>query len=310
MGESLFLITFTVGDLRAIMIISRSEFITVRGLRYQIRHWGAPDAPLLVMLHGWMDMSASFQFVVDELQREWHVIAPDWRGFGLTDSSGADTYWFADYLGDLDAILTHFSPVQPVNLLGHSMGANVAMLYAGVRPHRIARLVNLEGFGMPASQPQQAPHRYASWLDQLAASPVMRGYASQDEVIQRLQKNNPRLTNERAAFLSSHWAAQQSDGQWQILADSVHKLPSPLLYHVDDVTACWQRITAPVLWVEAADTDVWRWLGQKDTARVEIDRRIGFIANVETVMIADAGHMLHHDQPAVLARHLSDFLQR
>ena len=292
------------------MITSRSEFITVRGLRYHIRHWGTPDAPLLVMLHGWMDMSASFQFLVDELSPNWHVIAPDWRGFGLTDSSGADTYWFADYLGDLDAILAHISPAQPVNLLGHSMGANVAMLYAGVRPQRIAKLINLEGFGMPASQPQQAPHRYASWLDQLATRPEMRGYVSQQKVIERLQKNNPRLTNERAAFLSVHWAAQKADGQWHILADGTHKVPSPLLYHVDDVTACWQRITAPVLWIEASDTDVWRWLGPKESARVEIDRRIGFIGNVETVMIDDAGHMLHHDQPAILAQHLTRFMQR
>lgn len=292
------------------MIASRSEFITVRGLRHHIRHWGAPGAPLLVMLHGWMDVSASFQFVIDELQHDWHVIAPDWRGFGQTDASGADSYWFADYLGDLDAILAHYSPVTPVNLLGHSMGANVAMLYAGVRPHRIDKLINLEGFGMPASQPQQAPHRYASWLDQLAARPAWRGYASQNDVMQRLKKNNPRLTHERAAFLSSHWAAQQSDGQWHILADGAHKLSSPLLYHIDDVTACWQCISAPVLWVEAADTDVWRWLGPKETARVEIDRRIGFVASVETVMIDDAGHMLHHDQPALLARRIEAFLGR
>ena len=305
---SLLLATFTNGDGRPIMMLSRSEFITVRGMRHHVRHWGAATAPLLVMLHGWMDVSASFQFVVDELQKEWHVIAPDWRGFGLTDPTPADTYWFADYLGDLDAILTHFSPIQPVNLLGHSMGANVAMLYAGVRPHRIAKLINLEGFGMPASQPQQAPHRYASWLDQLASRPTLRGYASQDEVIARLQKNNPRLPRERATFLSSHWAAQQSDGQWQLLADGAHKLTSPLLYHVDDVTACWQRITAPVLWVEAADTDVWRWLGPKETARIEIDRRIAFIANVDTVMIEEAGHMVHHDQPAILAQHIERFL--
>ena len=83
------------------MKASRSEFLAVRGLRYHVRHWGDADAPKLFMLHGWMDVSASFQFVVDCLQGEWHVIAPDWRGFGLTDCSGADTYWFADYIGDL-----------------------------------------------------------------------------------------------------------------------------------------------------------------------------------------------------------------
>ena len=290
------------------MVASHSEFITLRGLRHHVRHWGHANAPKLFMLHGWMDMSASFQFVVDALQQDWHVIAPDWRGFGLSAASGADTYWFADYLADLDALLAHYCAVDPVNLLGHSMGANVAMLYAGVRPQRIARLINLEGFGMPASQPQQAPQRYAAWLDQLITRPVMRGYASQQEVMQRLQKNNPRLKTEQAEFLSAHWAGLQPDGSWQILADGVHKSSSPLLYQIDEVTACWQRITAPVLWVEAADTDVWRWLGPKEQARIEIDRRIKFIANVQTVMIEDAGHMLHHDQPAMLAHCIEKFL--
>ncbi len=287
---------------------SRSEFIMVRGLRYHIRHWGEVEAPILCMVHGWMDVSASFQFVVDCLQRNWHVIAPDWRGFGLSANAAADCYWFADYVGDLDAILRHIAPQQAVNLLGHSMGGNVAMLYAGVRPDRVARLINLEGFGMPAAHFDQAPQRYARWLDELVVPQTLRGYTSQAAVAARLQKTNPRLIDARADFLSGHWAAQQPDGSWQILGDSAHKLSSPLLYHVDEVTACWQQIAAPVLWVEAADTDVWRWLGPKETARLEIDRRISFIGNVQTVMIAQAGHMLHHDQPEQLARLIEDFL--
>ncbi|MDB5839999.1 MAG: alpha/beta hydrolase, partial [Herminiimonas sp.] len=113
---------------------SRSEFITVRGLRYHIRHWGREGAPLVFMVHGWMDVSASFQFVVDHLKQDWHVIAPDWRGFGLSDASKADTYWFPDYMADLEAILDHYAPDQAVDLVGHSMGGNVITTYAGVRP--------------------------------------------------------------------------------------------------------------------------------------------------------------------------------
>ncbi|HZW12429.1 MAG TPA: alpha/beta hydrolase [Noviherbaspirillum sp.] len=287
---------------------SRSEFILVRGLQYHVRHWGNADAPKLFMMHGWMDVSASFQFVVDCLQRDWHVISPDWRGFGLTNNPGVDCYWFADYLGDLDAILSHYSPAEPVNLLGHSMGGNVVCLYAGVRPHRIHKLVNLEGFGLPATRPDQAPARYAKWLDELRTPPVIRPYASKSAVAARLQKTNPRLTDERAAFLSEHWAAQDANGGWQILGDPAHKLSSPILYRIEEVLACWQAITAPVLWVEADDTEAWRWMGPKETARIEIDRRIQFIPKVKKTTIKDAGHMLHHDQPEALARLIEEFL--
>lgn len=294
----------TVKDMKP----SRSEFIAVRGLEYHVRHWGDENAPKLFMMHGWMDVSASFQFVVDCLQRDWHVIAPDWRGFGLTRNPGVDCYWFADYIGDLDAILQHYSPDEPVNLLGHSMGGNVVCLYAGARPARVRKLINLEGFGLPATRPEQTPGRYAKWLDELRDPPILRAYKKQADVAVRLQKNNRRLTDERAAFLSEHWSAQNAQGEWEILGDPAHKLSSPILYRVEEVLACWKAITAPVLWVEADDTEAWRWMGPKETARIEIDRRIKFIPNVTTTMINDAGHMLHHDQPEALATLIERFL--
>ena len=287
---------------------SRSEFLDLRGLRYHVRHWGSDDAPKIFMLHGWMDVSASFQFVVDALAKEWHVIAPDWRGFGLTECNGTDTYWFADYIGDLDSILDHCALGEQVDLLGHSMGGNIACIYAGIRPARIRRLINLEGFGLLATRPEQAPARYAKWLDELRTKPRMRPYGSRQEVAARLQKTNPRLTDERADFLAGEWAHPNAEGEWEILGDPIHKLTSPILYRLEEVLSCWQAISAPVLWVEADDTDAWRWMGTKDSAREEIDRRIKSIPRVTTETIVNAGHMLHHDQPEALAVLIEHFL--
>ena len=287
---------------------TRSEFLNVRCLRYHVRHWGNEGAPKLFMVHGWMDMSASFQFVVDSLKQDWHVIAPDWRGFGLTENTHSDTYWFPDYLADLDLLLDHYSPGEPVNLLGHSMGGNVVSSYAGVRPHRVKKLINLEGFGLKSAVPEDAPGRLAGWLDDLRTPPTLRTYPNAQAVAARLQKTNPRLSDERAAFLSQHWAAPNQAGEWIILGDPNHKKHSPLLYHADEVMACWSKITAPVLWVEAEDTNMWLWMGPKEEARVEIDRRLGHLANVTPKMMPDAGHMLHHDQPDLLAQMIEEFL--
>lgn len=290
------------------MMPSRTEFLPIRGLRTHVRHWGREGAPKLFMVHGWMDVGASFQFVVDCLQGEWHVIAPDWRGFGLTERIPGDTYWFPDYLADLEVLLDHYSPGDAVNLLGHSMGGNIASLYAGVRPERVRALINLEGFGLPASRPEQAPGRFAKWLDELKEPATMRGYADLNEVAARLRKTNPRLPPERAAFLAKHWSAQNAAGEWEILGDPLHKRTGPLLYQAEEILACWRQITAPVLWVEAADTDMWKWMGPKEQARIEIDRRLGHLRNVTSHMMPDAGHMLHHDQPALLARMIETFL--
>jgi pimeloyl-ACP methyl ester carboxylesterase len=290
------------------MIPSQSTFVVVRGLRTHVRLWGRAGAPKLFMLHGWMDVAASFQFVADSLAGDWQIIAPDWRGFGLSERSHADTYWFPDYLADLDQLLDHFAPGEAVNLLGHSMGGNIASMYAGVRPARVRRLINLEGFGLPASHPAQAPKRLAEWLDALHQPSQLRSYPDLQAVAARLQKTNPRLSDERATFLAPHWAGQNAEGQWDILADPAHKKPNPVLYQIDEVLACWRAVTAPVLWVEAEDTNMWQWMGPKPAARIEIDRRLAQLANLRRHMMADAGHMLHHDQPELLARVIEAFL--
>ena len=286
---------------------SRSEFLTIRGMQYHIRHWGDDDAPMLFMLHGWMDVSASFQFLIDALKRDWHVIAPDWRGFGLSEYA-AKSYWFPDYLADLDAILRHYSPEQPVNLLGHSLGANVAGIYAGVRSARVKKLIMLEGFGMPTTQPDEAPTRYAKWLTEVQANPHMRSYATSQQVAQRLQKNNPRLSDERAAFLAQHWAAKNDAGRWDIQADPWHKLPNPNLYRVEEIMACWQAVTAQVLWIEAKNSELLWPIEPDGEARAEIDRRVTHFRHVTKLMVENAGHMLQHDQPEMVAHALDQFL--
>ncbi|MDO9073429.1 MAG: alpha/beta hydrolase [Rubrivivax sp.] len=294
-------------------------FVPLRHLRYHVHTWGdaslaSPDRPPLVLLHGWMDVGASFQFLVDALAEaegfERHVVAPDWRGFGLTEAPGADTYWFPDYLGDLDALLDALLPAErfpAVDLLGHSMGGNVVMSYAGLRPNRIRRLVNLEGFGLPATKPHHAPKRLVQWLDDLKTPQRLRDYASLDEVIQRLLKNNPLLTPDKAAWLAPHWARPTADGRWHILGDPAHKRVNPVLYRVDEVLQTWKLITAPLLWAEGDLTDTAKWWGHR-YSKDEFHARLATVPQVHKVMLSPCGHMLHHDQPQALAQHLRAFL--
>jgi pimeloyl-ACP methyl ester carboxylesterase len=267
-----------------------------------------------VMVHGWMDVGASFQFVVDALAAaegfdRW-VIAPDWRGYGGTDAPGADSYWFPDYLGDLDALLDALVPFErfgAIDLVGHSMGGNVVMSYAGVRPERIRRLVNLEGFGMPATEPRHAPKRLALWLDELKTPQRLRDYASAEEVATRLMQNNPLLTADKAAWLAPHWACEAADGRWHIRGDPAHKRVNPILYRVEEHLEAWKRITAPVLWAEGDLTDVSKWWGDR-YSKAEFHQRLAVVPQVEKATLAPCGHMLHHDQPAALAAHLARFL--
>ena len=294
--------------------ISRSEFVPIRNLRYHVRVWGEAGAGKvpLVMVHGWMDVGASWQFVVDALAHDHYVIAPDWRGYGLTDSPPADNYWFPDYLADLDFLLDHYSPEAPVHLVGHSMGGNIAMLYAGSRPARIRRLVNLEGFGMAATRASQAPGRYAVWMDELKAfhrgELALKDYDSADGVAQRLMKTNHRLGREKAHWLAQHWARQEADGKWRILGNAAHKITNASLYRLDEVLEIYKSISAPTLSVEASDNSLEKWWKGKFTL-ADYHERLKSIPSVAQARVSDAGHMLHHDQPEQVAGHLEGFLQ-
>lgn len=296
---------------------SRSEFVPIRNLNYHVRVWGEPDparAPL-VLVHGWMDVAASWQFMVDALADERWIIAPDWRGFGLTRAEGPapDSYWFPDYLADLDALLDHYAPDQPVDLVGHSMGGNVVMVYAGARPQRIRRLVNLEGFGMPATKPAQAPGRYAQWMDEVKAlhrgQLALKAYDSPDAVARRLMKTNPRLAQDKADWLARQWASPNAQGKWKILGDAAHKVVSAYLYRVDETLEMYRRISAPVLSVTASDDSLTQWWKGRFTL-AEHHERLRAVPRLDNAVVNDAGHMLHHDQPQVLAHTIEHFLAR
>lgn len=320
--------------------VSTSRFVAIRNLQYHLLQWRvedrscsvpSPPRPPLVLLHGWMDVGASWQFMVDafgsEFLRGRPVIALDWRGFGLTGPLGipaldavgsgtpSDSFWFADYLADLDFLLdfvaAEFGSSQ-VDLIGHSMGGNIAMLYAGVRPARIRRLINLEGFGLKAGKPDEAPGRYAAWMEALKklyqGNMVLQSYTSVSAVARRLMKTNPRLTLDKADWLAHRWARQDATtGQWHVQGHAAHKISSALVYRLEEIQAIYRCITAPVLSVHASDDSLALWWKGSYTL-ADYFERLALVRHAQTATLPETGHMLHHDQPQALAQLVAAFL--
>lgn len=299
----------------------QSRMLPVRNMHYHQRSWEPerlnPDLPVLVLAHGWMDVAASYQFVVDAFSDAFvqgrRIVAHDWRGFGLSrPAQPCDSYYFTDYLADLDMLLEQISPQQPIDLVGHSMGGNISCMYAGARPGRIRRFVNLEGFGMPETAASQAPKRLTQWMNELreqrAGGMGLAPYDSVEAVADRLQKTNRRLPRDKALWLAHHWAAPDAQGRWHILGDAAHKITNPYLYRVDEALACLAAITAPTLSVEASDDSLGQWHKDRYTLD-QYHQRIRHIPQCEIARVQDAGHMLHHDQPEAVARLIEDFLR-
>ncbi|MET0988205.1 MAG: alpha/beta hydrolase [Steroidobacteraceae bacterium] len=279
--------------------------IVLRGLRFHLYEWQGLGPPL-ILLHGWGDSGETYQFLVDELRSERRCLALDMRGFGRSDWP-QEGYWFPNYLADLDALLEHIAPNEPVDLVGHSMGGNVAMLYAGIRPERVRRLINLEGFGLPRTDPKQAPRRYREWLDEVRAGP--QAYAEHGSFArfeELLRKRNPLTSPERIAFIASAWARETSSGRVVPRADPRHKWVNAVLYRREEAESCWRNITAPVLLIGGDQSEV----AQRSGAPQEFAEFVAMLRDVQVETVAGAGHMLHHEQPEKVAQHIEQFLAR
>ncbi len=290
--------------------------LNIRGQQYHVLTWGHHQTgqPPLVLLHGWMDLAASFQFLVDALEPSRFIIAPDWRGFGDTQGPDVDHYVFADYLGDLDFLLDHFETslgCKTFNVLGHSMGGNVAMMYAGIQEARIHKLINLEGFGMPATSASMAKGRFRRWLDELKAfdqqNLTLKPYASLADVAKRLMKNNPRLKEDFAQWLASQWACPNENGEWRLKARAAHKVVSAHLYRLDEMQEIFKCITAPTLCIHSSDLQLDRWWKGAYTFD-QYQERLLAVAQLRQTQVKESGHMVHHDQPQALAQEIEAFL--
>lgn len=280
---------------------SRSEFISVRGLRYHVRRWGKPDAPAIFLCHGWLDVSGTWEPMAQALLPQFQVLAPDWRGFGHTQWP-QDGYWFHDYVADLEAILDHYSPTQPVLLAGHSMGAQIASLYAGLRPARIKKLACMDGLFLPDMEAKLAPKRFTKWLDALKDLPREKAYASFEELAGRVRKQHPQLSDERALFIARCWGREDGHGRISLCADPKHRLNGPGLFRVAESMEIWRQITAPTLFIHAGKSAFVKAVPAEETARRHAcfrDHRI------ET--LPDAGHMLNFDAPEETARLIAGF---
>ncbi len=256
----------------------------------------------MFLLHGWQDTGATFQFVVDAFQSDWPLVALDWRGFGHSEWPLLG-YWYPDYIADLDALLDQLSPSAPARLVGHSMGGNIAGLYAGLRPDRVRCLVSLEGFGLPRSSPQDAAAQLRKWLDQVKSVPVPKHYDSIERLTLVIRGRYPRFTDAQARFVAEAWSRPDA-GQVRLLGDPRHRWMNPVRFKREDAEACWRHITAPMLMVLGEESEHLARLGAdgEDAAFRNV------IPHIQLARVADAGHLLHIEQADQVARLIENFL--
>jgi pimeloyl-ACP methyl ester carboxylesterase len=275
------------------------------GITLHCLEWNAAASDHTVLLvHGFLDHAWAWEDVGARLAHRWHVLAPDMRGHGDSDRVGAGGYYhFMDYVADLAALVDACARPR-LSLVGHSMGGGIVGYYAGTLPERVASAAFLEGLG-PPDQPME-PARVAAWIKgwaKVAAGPVQRRYPTIQAAAERLIANDPRLPSPLALHLAERGTRENPDGTRSFKHDPLHLTTGPYGFSAETAERFWRRITCPVLLVEG-DASSFRLSPE------ERDRRHGCFPDHRHVVLPDAAHMMHRDQPGALAAALVEHLDR
>jgi pimeloyl-ACP methyl ester carboxylesterase len=269
-----------------------NRFISQR-LRLNYVDWGNPDAPPLILQHGGRDHCRSWDWVAEELRRDWHVICPDLRGHGDSEWSPEGHYAMDAFVYDF-AQLVHTLGQEQVTIIAHSLGGNITTRFAGLYPERVAKFVNIEGLGPPVAMRREAEEKGAGerlrqWIEdkRKASGRTVRKYATLRDAYQRMKEENTFLTDEQARHLTIHGASRNEDGTWTWKFDNYLNVWSTSDLPTDQIVAMWEAITCPVLLL---------WGKNSFASSPAGDGRLDHFPSARLIEYEDAGHWLHHDQ--------------
>ncbi|HEY5102644.1 MAG TPA: alpha/beta hydrolase [Steroidobacteraceae bacterium] len=269
-----------------------AQFYLSQRLRLHYADWGSAQAPPLILVHGGRDQCRSWDAVARALRAEWNVMALDLRGHGDSAWSSDGNYAMSGYVFDL-AEFIHARALGRVNIIGHSLGGNIALRFAGLYPQLLTRLVVMEGLG-PAPQlraerdAKDFGERMRSWIElkRTFAARQERRYARIADAAVHMRVANPRLSPEQAYGLTVHALRENSDGSYRWKYDEYVRLePLPDLTGSQQ-RQLWQRITCPTLLMYGRQS----WASNPAT-----DGRAGFFASATVAVFEDGGHWMHHD---------------
>jgi pimeloyl-ACP methyl ester carboxylesterase len=265
----------------------------------------APKPGVVLLLHGYMDAAGTWDLVAPALAAEGHrVFALDARGFGDGPRAPEGSYYhFFDYVFDLADVALELSPREPVRVVGHSMGGNIATLFAGAFPERVARLASVEGLGPPTHVFEDGPVRMRRWIEQVRASRARgseRPTFTREEAMARLAANHPNVPPDVLAHRLPHLAADAGEGRLKWRFDPLHRTTSPMPFLAPLFMAYASRVTCPTLFVSGGATGY---------HPPDEEERLRAFPSLTRATLDDAGHMVHWTKPHELASCLIPFLE-
>tara|TARA_B100000900_G_scaffold86339_1_gene69974 strand:+ start:845 stop:1648 length:804 start_codon:yes stop_codon:yes gene_type:complete len=260
----------------------------------------------MILIHGGRDHCRNWDWVADQFRDDYHIIAPDLRGHGDSQWMVGGAYSQIDYVYDIAQLLLQ-KQMSPVTIIGHSLGGSISLLYTALHPENVKKLVAIEGMGPPPSMiaerfNQPTEKRLHNWFSDLRKSSgrIVKRYPTLEDALQRMQTENPHLSEEQARHLTIHGSNQNEDGTFSWKFDNYVRNFSPIGVPFDQTAELYANITCPTLLVRGLES----WASDP----VADGRTKAFKCPVEVVAFANAGHWVHHDQLDSFVERVRDFL--
>ena len=280
-----------------------SHFFYSHRLKLQFWDFGEEGKPSLILVHGGLDHARSWDWVARELRRDFHVYALDLRGHGNSAQAPGAIYSVIEHVLDLSALADIINDF-PLYIVGHSLGAVVTLLYSGVYPDRVKKVVAIEGMSPPpaARVPRPASERLRRWIEaeRNIERREPRSYPDLASAVARMKEANPFLSDEVAEHLTLHGTNWNADGSLVWKFDNYARLFAPYGLGHDDIREILGQITCPVLLF---------WGMESWALAPEQDGRSDAIKNRRVVKVPNAGHWLHHDQLGIFLAETTKFLK-
>jgi pimeloyl-ACP methyl ester carboxylesterase len=280
------------------------HFFESQRLRLSCWSWGDEAGRPLILLHGKRDHARSWDGLAEALtgglSRGRRVLAPDLRGHGDSQWAVGSHYVFADYIADLITLIDEVG--GRASVLGHSGGGLIATLAAGLYPERFERVAAIEGTGAHLQHlPPAEPDALRAWVDHTRdlESRSPRRMPSVEEAAERLRRGNARLSKELALDLAAY-AVREKNGGYEWKFDPWVDSRDPVELRPEEAPPVWARVRAPVLLLMSEEA-AGRGVQSPDDA--------SYFAHARALVVPDAGHWVHHDQPALVLRELLRFEQ-
>ena len=281
----------------------QQKTVPVSGLNYRLNVWDGGGDTTVFLLHGYLDCGLNWSFFVDALGSfDWHVVAPDWRGHGESDWVGAGGYYhFTDYVRDLHQLVKRIAR-QRIIIVGHSMGAMVAVHWLSTRPANILGCILAEAVGPQPLSADDYPKRLGQWLKQTAPfdpAQVQRPLNDLTDAGKRIARQYRSMSPDRVMQIARNSTRKRVDGQLVWKFDPLHRTIAPMPGFPSITDAYLKAIECPLYWIGGENSlflrpELHKWLDQAQ--------------NIAKVTLSDTGHMLHTENPMALGIEVKRFI--